>query len=82
MAELYGDHGRMVLALCRMFLRDLAEAEDAAQQAFLSAYRSLLAGNEPEHPAAWLATKNSRQSTRPNSRRPTASGYFTVSQAA
>lgn len=39
-----------------MLLRDPAEAEDAAQQAFLSAYRSLLAGNEPEHPAAWLAT--------------------------
>jgi DNA-directed RNA polymerase specialized sigma24 family protein len=26
------------------------------QQAFLSAYRSILAGNEPRQPAAWLAT--------------------------
>ena len=39
-----------------MLLRDPVEAEDAAQQSFLSAYRSLLTGNRPEYPAAWLAT--------------------------
>ena len=39
-----------------MLLRDHSEAEDAAQQTFLSAYRGLLAGSEPRYPAAWLAT--------------------------
>jgi RNA polymerase sigma factor (sigma-70 family) len=56
LAELHQCHGRTVLGLCRLLLRDPAEAEDAAQQTFLSAYCSLLAGNEPGHPAAWLAT--------------------------
>jgi RNA polymerase sigma-70 factor (ECF subfamily) len=37
-------------------LRDRGEAEDAAQQTFLSAYRSLLNGHEPREPAPWLAT--------------------------
>lgn len=46
----------MVYALCRLILRDRVEAEDAAQQTFLSAYRSLLRGGGPEQPAAWLAT--------------------------
>lgn len=56
LAEIYEQHGRTVLGLCRMLLRDPSEAEDAAQQTFLSAYRSLLAGSQPRHPAAWLAT--------------------------
>src|SRR5436305_13198389 len=46
----------MVAGLCRALLRDPAEAEDAAQQAFLSAHRALLNGSEPREPAAWLAT--------------------------
>jgi len=37
-------------------MRDPTEAEDAAQQVFLSAHRSLLNGAEPREPAAWLAT--------------------------
>jgi RNA polymerase sigma-70 factor (ECF subfamily) len=37
-------------------LRDTAEAEDAAQQTFLSAHRALVNGSSPEEPAAWLAT--------------------------
>lgn len=41
--------------LCRFLLRDPTEAEDATQQAFLSAYRSLLGGAVPREPAAWLA---------------------------
>jgi RNA polymerase sigma-70 factor (ECF subfamily) len=45
-----------VLGLCRLLTRHREEAEDAVQQTFLSAYRSLLNGVEPRHPAAWLAT--------------------------
>ena len=55
-AALYDEHGRMVLGVCRMLLRNPHDAEDAAQQTFLSAYRSLLAGAQPRRPAAWLAT--------------------------
>ena len=54
--ELYAHHGRLVLGLCRALLRDAAEGEDAAQQTFLSAHRSLVNGAVPEEPAAWLAT--------------------------
>ena len=46
----------MVAGLCRALLRNATEAEDAAQQVFLSAHRSLLNGAEPREPAAWLAT--------------------------
>jgi RNA polymerase sigma factor (sigma-70 family) len=53
---LYREHRRRVLSICRGLLRDRAEAEDAAQQVFLSAYRALLNGAVPRHPAAWLAT--------------------------
>lgn len=56
LAELYERHGRTVLGLCRILLRDPTEAEDAAQQTFLSALRSLRSGRPPRHPAAWLAT--------------------------
>lgn len=54
--ELFAQHGATVLGLCRVLLRDPDEAEDAVQQTFFSAYRSLLRGTEPRHPAAWLAT--------------------------
>src|SRR5690348_18473217 len=46
----------MVYGISRLLLRDPVEAEDAAQQTFLSAYRSLLAGQEPRDPSAWLGT--------------------------
>jgi RNA polymerase sigma factor (sigma-70 family) len=55
-AELFDAHARMVLGVCRVILRDPVEAEDAAQQTFLSAYRSLLGGTAPREPAGWLAT--------------------------
>lgn len=48
-------HGPMVLGLCRLLLRDPVEAEDAAQQAFISAQRALLSGAVPREPAAWVA---------------------------
>lgn len=54
--ELFEEYRRMVLVVCRVFLRDREEVEDAAQQTFLAAYQGLLTGNEPRHPAAWLAT--------------------------
>jgi RNA polymerase sigma factor (sigma-70 family) len=55
-AVFFDDHAPMVLAICRCHLRDPQAAEDAAQETFLSAHRSLLGGTEPRDPAAWLAT--------------------------
>ncbi len=54
-AALFDQHASMVLGLCRLLLRDHHEAEDAAQQTFVSAYRSLLRGTEPREDGAWLA---------------------------
>ena len=56
LGELYSEHARMVLGICRVMLRDSSEAEDATQQAFLSAYRSLLGGTQVEKAGAWLGT--------------------------
>jgi RNA polymerase sigma factor (sigma-70 family) len=53
---LFDEHAPMVLAICRYLLRDPQAAEDAAQETFLSAHRSLLGGTEPHDPPAWLAT--------------------------
>src|SRR4051794_17341779 len=55
-AELFEAHARLVLGICRGMLRDPAEAEDAAQQVFLSAFGSLLAGRTPRDGEAWIAT--------------------------
>jgi RNA polymerase sigma-70 factor (ECF subfamily) len=54
--RLYEEHFRMVRALCGLLLRNSADAEDAAQQTFLSAFGSLIDGTVPNRPAAWLAT--------------------------
>ena len=56
LSELFEEHGRMVYGLCRLLLHDACEAEDAAQQVFLSAHRSMLGGTVPQEPAAWLGT--------------------------
>lgn len=53
--RLFAEHSRMVLGLCRLLLRDGVEAEDAAQQVFLSAHRALLGGSAPRDAHAWLA---------------------------
>jgi RNA polymerase sigma-70 factor (ECF subfamily) len=55
LATLFDEHASMVLGLCRLLLRDHHEAEDAAQQTFVSAYRSLLRGTGPRDAAPWLA---------------------------
>ena len=47
-------HGRLVVGLCRGLLRNAHEAEDAAQQAFLSAHAAFMRGAEPTDPARWL----------------------------
>lgn len=69
---LFEEHGRMVLALCRMLLRSREEAEDAAQQTFLLAHRSLLDGFVPERPEGWLATIARHECYRRLGRRPPA----------
>lgn len=56
LGQLYEEHARMVYGVCRLILRDGDEAEDATQQVFLSAYRSLLSGTEPRNAGAWLGT--------------------------
>ena len=52
--ELFAEQGRMVLGLCRLLLRDPVEADDAAQQVFLSAHQAVLRGSTPRDPPAWL----------------------------
>jgi RNA polymerase sigma factor (sigma-70 family) len=53
--ELFAEHGQMVLGLSRLLLRDPVEAEDAAQQVFLSAQQAVLRGSLPRDPPAWIA---------------------------
>jgi RNA polymerase sigma factor (sigma-70 family) len=45
-----------VRLVCLRLLRDPHEADDAAQQSFLSAYRSMLSGGAPRDAEAWLFT--------------------------
>ncbi len=54
LAGLFDGHARTVYALCAVLLRDAHEAEDATQQAFLSAFEAIGAGTLPERPEAWL----------------------------
>jgi RNA polymerase sigma-70 factor (ECF subfamily) len=54
--QLYASHSALVRSVCRSLLRDAVEAEDVAQQTFLSAQRALLSGSSPRDAAAWLAT--------------------------
>jgi RNA polymerase sigma factor (sigma-70 family) len=53
--DLFAEHRRMVLGLSRLLLRDPVEAEDAAQQVFLSAHEAVLRGSVPRDSAAWIA---------------------------
>ena len=53
---IFATYGAEVERVCRGLLRNAADAEDAKQQTFLSAYRALLGGTEPRDVPAWLAT--------------------------
>ena len=55
-ADLFERHGRMAYGICRAMLRDVHEAEDATQEAFLSAHRALLGGARVRDEGAWIAT--------------------------
>jgi RNA polymerase sigma-70 factor (ECF subfamily) len=55
-ADLYRAHHVAIFRLCSRYLRDNAEAEDATQETFLAAHKSLLGGTSPVQPLAWLAT--------------------------
>ena len=55
LGKLFDEHGRMVLGVCRIYLHDEYEAEDAAEETFISAHRSVLSGRHPEQAGAWLA---------------------------
>jgi RNA polymerase sigma factor (sigma-70 family) len=46
----------MVYGICRVMLRDPHDAEDATQQAFLSAHRALLGGALVRDDGAWIST--------------------------
>lgn len=54
--ELFRRDGRLVVGLCRGLLRNAHEAEDAAQQTFLSVHGAFLRGAVPDDPTRWLAT--------------------------
>ncbi|HEY2931705.1 MAG TPA: sigma-70 family RNA polymerase sigma factor [Acidobacteriota bacterium] len=53
-AAIVGQHQSMVFSLAYHFLRNRAQAEDIAQEVFLSLYRNLAAIESPEHLRFWL----------------------------
>ncbi|HZL96868.1 MAG TPA: sigma-70 family RNA polymerase sigma factor, partial [Vicinamibacterales bacterium] len=53
-AELYQAHYRQVRAFCRQLLGSAERAEDAAQEAFTRAYRSLASYDRSQPFAGWV----------------------------
>jgi RNA polymerase sigma factor (sigma-70 family) len=53
---IYDRHHRGILSFCRHMLASREEAEDAVQQAFVSAYRDLVSNDRPIKLKAWLYT--------------------------
>ena len=71
--RLYRGHVHEVYRYVLAVLRNQADAEDATQATFLSAYRAFLRGEEPLKPRNWLlkiAHNECRQRFRASSRRP------------
>ena len=54
--RLFVEHGGRVYTICGSILGNRQEAEDAAQQVFVSALRALQTGTVPRDAGAWLAT--------------------------
>lgn len=52
--DLVREHERMVFSLALRLVRDRAQAEDVAQDAFLQLYRHLATLDSPEHVVHWL----------------------------
>lgn len=48
------EHGNAILRLCALYLSDIALAEDAAQETFLRAYKSLDRFRGDSAPKTWL----------------------------
>jgi RNA polymerase sigma-70 factor (ECF subfamily) len=55
-AQLYAQHYRAVFGLCRQMLRRTDQAEDAAQEVFLRAYRAFGAFDPNQPFKAWIMT--------------------------
>src|SRR5688500_18764252 len=53
---LYDRHHRGVLSYCRHMLGSLEEAEDALQQAFVSAHADIISSDKPIRFKAWIYT--------------------------
>src|SRR5918997_2391269 len=71
--RLYRRHVHEVYRYVLAVLRNQADAEDATQATFLSAYRAFMRGEEPEKPRNWLlkiAHNECRQRFRTLARRP------------
>src|SRR5512132_4125746 len=72
--RLYRSHVHEVYRYVLAVMRNEADAEDATQATFLSAYRAFLRGDEPRKPRNWLlkiAHNECRQRFRAAARRPT-----------
>ena len=93
LADLYDRYGRTAYGLALRILRDPALAEDAVQEAFLTAWRTA-AGYRPERssPRAWILTLTHRRAvdlvrreeyrrTKPEADAPEASGETTEEAA-
>ena len=52
--ETYRTHYRRILALCRYLLKSVHDAEDAAQEVFLRAYRNRSTMDASKSPLNWL----------------------------
>lgn len=59
--ELYRNYADSVYSFLRFHIRDVFLVEDIFQDTFLSAYRELALGRQPDSPKAWLLTITKRR---------------------